>query len=93
MGFAFAPVGRLDLKPALGIGVDPAPLRQAAGEHQGIGAKLVGDLQLDFPVGRRGINRLPETIVLFRAIEGQAAPQSSYPSDSNAGRRRMFPAF
>ena len=91
MSFALTPMGRLDFQPALGIGIDPAPLCQAAGKHQRIGTELVSDLQLDFAVGRRGFDRLPEAIILFWTIKGHASPKFNYPSDSNALRRRVFP--
>ena len=92
MGFAFTPMRRLYFQTPLRIGVDPAAIRQAAGEHQGIGAELIGDLQLDFSVRRRGFDRFPETVVLFGTIKGHAGTQNPIcPTDSNAGRRERFP--
>jgi hypothetical protein len=79
MGLALTPMGRLNFQPALRIGVDPAFFRQAAGEGQGVETKLIGDLQLDFAVGRRGFDRFPEAIVLFWTIKGHEAPKSNLP--------------
>jgi hypothetical protein len=90
MGLALTPMGRLNFQPALRIGVDPAFFRQAAGEGQGVGTKLIGDLQLDFAVGRRGFDRLPEAIILFWAIKRHATPNLNFPSNSNAVQRGMF---
>src|SRR6187397_1702231 len=71
-GLAFTPMRRLHFQPALRIGVDPSPISQAAGKHQRIGAELIDDLQLDFAVGRRGVNRFPEAVVLFGTIKRHA---------------------
>ena len=90
MGFALTPMGGLDFESALRIGINPAAFRQAAWEHQRVGTELIRDLQLDFAVGRGGFDRLPEAIILFRAIKRHAAPNPIYPTDSNAVRRGMF---
>jgi hypothetical protein len=79
MGFALTPMGRLDFQPALRIGIDPTSFRQAAGERQGVGTKLIRDLQLDFAVGRGGFDRLPEAIILFWSIKRHATPKSDFP--------------
>jgi hypothetical protein len=79
MGFALTPMGRLDFQPALRIGIDPTSFCQAAGERQGVGTKLIRDLQLDFAVGRGGFDRFPEAIILFWTIKRHTAPKFNLP--------------
>ena len=91
MGLALTPMGRLNFQPALRIGVDPAFFRQAAGEGQCVGTKLIGDLQLDFAVGRRGFDRLPKAIILFWSIKRHATPKSDFPIRFQRGAARDVP--